>query len=140
MEMKITFPDGDVARTEINNHIILTDRSVSAGGEGKVPSPLDYFFTSLGSCAGLYVLNFCKQKQIETRGLALIQRMEFVTTDDGKSKLDKITLEIELPSDFPEKYRTAVIKTAELCPVKKLLMNPPEFEVTTRLPPPVRSE
>jgi ribosomal protein S12 methylthiotransferase accessory factor len=35
-----------------------------------------------------------------------------------------------LPPDFPEKYKAAVIKSAEQCAVKKHLEHPPAFEVT----------
>lgn len=59
--------------------------------------------------------------------------MEFATTEDGKSKLAKVAIEINLPPDFPEKYRNAIIKTAGLCSVKKVIMDPPEFEITARM-------
>jgi ribosomal protein S12 methylthiotransferase accessory factor len=56
--------------------------------------------------------------------------MEFTTTDDGKKKLAKVAIEITLPPGFPEKYRNAIVKTAELCSVKKVIMEPPEFVIT----------
>ena len=133
MEMKITFPGGQKVSAEINDRIILTDQPVGGGGEGSAPSPFDYFLASLGTCAGIYVLSFCQQRQIATEGLALTQRMEFATTEDGKSKLAKVAIEINLPPDFPEKYRNAIIKTAGLCSVKKVIMDPPEFEITARM-------
>jgi putative redox protein len=40
-----------------------------------------------------------------------------------------ITLDIRLPSDFPEKYKASVINVAELCKVKKSIANPPVFKV-----------
>ena len=133
MEMKITFPGGEKVNAEINGRIILTDQPVGGGGEGSAPSPYDYFLASLGTCAGIYVLSFCQQRQIATEGLALTQRMEFATTEDGKSKLAKVAIEIDLPPGFPEKYRNAIIKTADLCSVKKVIMDPPEFEITARM-------
>ena len=42
-----------------------------------------------------------------------------------------IKIEIKLPVDFPEMYREAVIKAAQLCKVKKAIANPPVFEVIT---------
>jgi ribosomal protein S12 methylthiotransferase accessory factor len=133
MEMKITFPGGAKVNAEINNRIIPTDQPVAGGGEGSAPSPYDYFLASLGTCAGIYVLSFCQQRQIATEGLEITQRMEFATTE-GKTKLAKVTMEIALPPGFPEKYRNAIVKTAELCSVKKALMDPPEFEVTAIMP------
>ena len=45
--------------------------------------------------------------------------------------IGKIALEIQVPPDFPEKYKEAVIRSAEQCAVKKHLENPPKFAVTT---------
>lgn len=130
MEIKITFPSGEKVNAEINGRVIPTDQPVESGGEGTAPSPFDYFLSSLGTCAGIYVLSFCQQRQIATEGLALTQRMEFSHAEDGKRKLAKVALEIILPNGFPKKYRNAIVKTAGLCSVKKVLMDPPEFEIT----------
>ena len=132
MEMKVTFPGGQKVDAEINGRVISTDQPVEGGGEGTAPSPYEYFLASLGTCAGIYVLSFCQQRGIATEGLQLTQQMEFSVADDGKNRLTKISMEIDLPPGFPEKYRNAIIKTAGLCSVKKVLMAPPEFEVTTR--------
>lgn len=133
MNIKITFPGGEKVNAEINNRIIPTDQPVGAGGDGSAPTPFDYFLASLGTCAGIYVLSFCQQRQIATEGLALTQRMEFVDTEDGKKKLAKIALEIDLPPNFPTKYQNAIIKAAGFCAVKKVIMDPPEFEITARV-------
>ena len=132
MEIKITFPGGEKVNAEINSRIIPTDQPLSSGGEGSAPSPFDYFLASLGTCAGIYVLSFCQQRQIVTEGLALTQRMEFDSSEDGKKRLARVTIDIDLPPGFPEKYRNAVVKAAELCTVKKVIMNPPEFVISAR--------
>jgi ribosomal protein S12 methylthiotransferase accessory factor len=134
MEMKITFPGGKKVNAEMNGIVIPTDQPVDGGGEGAAPSPFEYFLASLGTCAGIYVLSFCQQRQIATEGLTLTQRMEFTTTEEGKRKLARVAIEIDLPTGFPEKYRNAIVKTAELCTVKKVIMDPPEFVITTRPP------
>jgi len=46
--------------------------------------------------------------------------------------VEKIDLEIQVPPSFPEKYRSSLIRSAELCAVKKHFENPPSFEVTTK--------
>jgi ribosomal protein S12 methylthiotransferase accessory factor len=132
MEMKITFPGGEKVNAEINNRIITTDQPVESGGEGSAPTPFEYFLASLGTCAGIYVLSFCQQRQIETEGLGITQKMEFITGEDGKRKLSKVEMDIDLPVGFPEKYKNAIVKTAGLCTVKKVLMDPPEFVINTR--------
>ena len=58
MEIKITFPGGKKVNAEMGSRIIPTDQPVSSGGEGSAPTPFDYFLSSLGTCAGIYVLSF----------------------------------------------------------------------------------
>jgi putative redox protein len=77
------------------------------------------------------VLKFCEKRNIPFGEISLIQRLEYLKTEDGKSYLDKIVLEIFIPPTFPEKYRAALIKVADQCTVKKTIMNPPKFEIKT---------
>lgn len=134
MEMIITFPGGEKVNAELNGRTIPTDQPLEAGGDGSAPSPYDYFLASLGTCAGIYVLSFCRQRGIATEGLTMTQRMGFETEGAGKRRLARVSMEIVLPPGFPEKYRNAVVKAAELCSVKKTIMNPPEFAITARMP------
>jgi ribosomal protein S12 methylthiotransferase accessory factor len=46
--------------------------------------------------------------------------------------IGKIDLEIQVPPEFPEKYHDSLVRSAELCAVKKHLERPPEFEVFTK--------
>jgi len=133
MEMKITFPGGKKVNAEMGGIVIQTDQPVEAGGAGSAPTPYDYFLASLGTCAGIYVLSFCQLRQIATEGLEITQRMEFDSDQDGRKILAKIVMDIDLPPGFPEKYRNAIVKAAELCTVKKVLMDPPEFEINAHL-------
>jgi len=134
MEIKVTFPGGKKVNAEMNGMVVPTDQPVEQGGEGSAPSPFIYFLASLGTCAGIYVLSFCQQRQIATEGMFLTQQMEFETDESGKSRLSRLTLDIMLPAGFPEKYLNAIVKTAELCTVKKVLMDPPEFVISAHLP------
>ncbi len=131
MDIKITFPGGKKVDAEYNGIKIRTDQSIKSGGEGSAPEPYMYFLSSIGTCAGIYVLSFCKSKGIPTEGISLIQRHEFVSPAPGKSKLAKIKLEINLPTDFPEKFYDAIIRVADQCAVKKTILEPPEFEIKT---------
>ena len=105
-----------------------TDQPPQGGGDGAAPTPFATFLASLGACAGIYVLGFCRQRGLATDGIRLVQRME---TDPVTHMIGKIYLDIQVPPDFPEKYRPALIRSAEQCTVKKHLENPPRFEVTT---------
>lgn len=130
MDITITFPGGKKVNAEVNGMVIPTDQPKLQGGDGTAPSPFAHFLASIGTCAGIYVLSFCQERKIPTDKITLTERLEY-TADDGKSKLSKIVLEINVPPDFPEKYRNALIKVADQCAVKKTMMNPPQFEINT---------
>ena len=127
-EMIIDFPGGARVDAHFNGMTVMTDQPPYAGGQGAAPAPFSLFLASLGTCAGIYVLGFCNQRGIPTDGIKIIQRMH---TDRSTGMVGQIDLEIQLPPDFPEKYKSAVIRSAEQCAVKKHLENPPKFNVTT---------
>ena len=130
MDITITFPGGKKVNAEVNGMIIPTDQPKLQGGDNSAPSPFMHFLASIGTCAGIYVLSFCQERKIPTDRITLTERLEY-TTEDGKSKLSKIVLDINVPPDFPEKYHKALIKVADQCAVKKTMMNPPQFEIKT---------
>jgi len=83
---------------------------------------------SIGTCAGIYILVFCQQRNIPTENVKLV--MDWSRNSETKL-IDRFRIDIQLPPDFPEKYRNAVVKAAKLCSVAKHLENPPEIEVTS---------
>ena len=96
--------------------------------DGSAPPPFALFLASIGTCAGIYVLSFCKQRGLVTEGLAITQRM---ITDPATNLINQVILDILLPADFPPKYREAVVRAADQCAVKKHMVHPPEFTIRT---------
>ncbi len=131
MEITITFPGGKKVNADLNGTVIATDQPKLQGGDGTAPAPYALFLASLGTCAGIYVLSFCQERKIPTEGVTLTQRMEYVKTPEGRSSLDRIVIDINVPADFPEKYHKALVKVADQCAVKKTILNPPKFEINT---------
>lgn len=129
MEMIIDFPGGARVDAHFGPYTVNTDQPRNGGGEGFAPTPFALFLTSIGTCAGIYVLGFCKQRGLPTDGIQIKQQ---VITDPATGMVGKIDLEIQVPTTFPQKYLPSLIKSAELCAVKKHLEHPPEFEILTR--------
>ncbi len=129
MEMIIDFPGGARVDAHFGKFTVKTDQPVEGGGEDSAPSPFNLFLASLGTCAGIYVLGFCKQRGLPTEGLRLVQRIH---RDPASGMVGKIDIEIQVPPTFPEKYLPSLIRSAELCAVKKHIERPPVFEVTTK--------
>ena len=91
LEIKITFPGGKRADAETNGVVIPADQPLEDDGEGTAPSAFSYFLASLGTCAGIYVLSFCKQRGIATKGMLLTQQMEFGVDAAGNKGLSRLT-------------------------------------------------
>lgn len=127
MPIKISFPGGVKVAAQVDDFEIVTDQPEANGGEGSAPTPYDFFLASIGTCAGFYVLSFCRERDLPTDGLGLSLDIE---RDPETRKLLKVMLDIKLPEEFPAKYHKAVIKAAELCSVKKALASNPEFAMT----------
>jgi putative redox protein len=128
--MEVTFDGGKVITAHINGHIIRTDQPLDNGGGNTAPAPFELFLASIGTCAGIYVKSFCDRREIPTEGIKIIQTMEM---DEIKKVPGKISIDIQLPAGFPEKYREAVVSAAELCLVKKTISSQPEFKVMTSI-------
>ena len=69
---------------------------------------------------------FCQQRDISTDGLKVIQNNENIGDDKFKKK---ISLLVVLPDGFPDKYRKAILASANSCTVKKVIQQIPEFEI-----------
>lgn len=129
MEMIIDFPGGARVDAHFDSFTVPTDQPPSGGGENAAPTPFALFLASIGTCAGIYVLGFCKQRGLPTEGIRIIQRMH----NGAGGMVEKIDLEIQVPPEFPQKYYDSLVHSAELCKVKKHLEHPPSFEVYTRV-------
>ena len=129
-EITIVSGGGKKVNANFNGMLIETDQAVVNGGEGSAPEPFAMFLASIGTCAGIYVYSFCQARDIPTDNIRIVQKQYKREDDKG---IGKITLTIEVPESFPQKYYKLLIRSADLCAVKRHIMNPPEFEVTTKV-------
>lgn len=128
MEMIVDFPGGARVDAHFGQFTVKTDQPPMGGGDGSAPTPFATFLASMGTCAGIYVLGFCRNRGLSTDGIRIIQRMQ---NNPMTGLVGKIEMEIQVPSSFPEKYYDALIRSADQCAVKKHLEQPPEFEIRT---------
>lgn len=127
MEMIIDFPGGARVDAHFRGHSIRTDQP-AGGGEDSAPMPFEVFLASIGTCAGIYILGFCRQRGIPTEGIRILQHNH---SNPMTGMVEKVALEIQVPPTFPKQYHEALIRSADLCKVKKTLENPPKFEIIT---------
>jgi putative redox protein len=126
MEILVDFPGGARVDAHFKGFQVPTDQPPTASA----PTPFDLFLTSIATCAGIYVLGFCQQRGLSTDGIQIVQR---VHTDPSSGMVDVIDIDILVPPGFPTKYYDSLIRSAELCKVKKHIEKPPKFNVTTKV-------
>ncbi len=127
-EILVTLPGGRRVDASVGSHVVRTDQPQDRGGENSAPSPFDLFLASLGTCAGIFVQGFCAGRGIRADDIRIRETVEL----DGEGKLQTVRLELELPADFPEKYREALVRAVDQCSVKRAIQAQPRFEVRTK--------
>lgn len=125
--IKVTFPGGKRVDAQYKGFVIKTDQPVYAGGEGTAPAPFDLFLSSIATCAGYYVLAFCQNRGIPVDKASVLMRTH---KNEEKKRIERISIEIQLPPGFPEKYTKAVIKAVDSCSVKVHMIDTPDFEIS----------
>ncbi len=128
MEMTVTFPGGARVDAQFGSFTIPTDQPPHAGGDGSAPAPFALFLAYIGTCAGIYVHGFCRQRGLPVDGINISQRM---AADPRTGMVARVDLDIQVPPTFPEKYHDALVRAASQCAVKKHLETPPKFDVRT---------
>lgn len=132
MKMDISFPGGKKVNSTYKGFTLATDQPRDEGGDGTAPEPYDLFLSSIGTCAGVYVLYFCHERGIDTAGL----EMSLDAEKNEKTHLfETIRIHIKLPPGFPEKYKAAVARAAGMCTVKRSFASPPQFTIEADIAP-----
>ena len=129
MSMQIVFPGGTRVDAHYKGFVISTDQPVGDGGTSAVPSPFDLFLSSLGTCAGYFVLVFCQRRSLPTEGLSLA--LDAVRDAEGH-RLARVEIAISLPEGFPAEYVAACARAAEQCAVKSYLDAKLPIEITAK--------
>lgn len=132
--LEISFPGGRRVDARVGEHTLHTDQPVDNGGTNTAPSPFELFLASIGTCAGIFVQGFCAKRGIATEGIRIQEHVEF----DERGVLKRVDLHVELPPEFPERYREAIVQVVEQCSVKRAIAAQPTFAVhaTHRTTPP----
>jgi ribosomal protein S12 methylthiotransferase accessory factor len=136
MEMMVDFPGGNRVDAHFGPFTVMTDQPGAKGEAGSAPSPFTLFLASIATCAGYYVLEFCKQRNLPTDDIRVIQRSN---RNPATGMVESVDIEIQTPPGFPEKYLSSLIRSAELCAVKKHIEKPPAFKVYTQTVSPVEN-
>ena len=126
-EIEVRFPDNLKVEAKVRDFTLLTDQPEESGGDNSGPSPFELFTSSIATCVGYFAVKFCRTRNIDTTGMSL--KMNYAK-DEELNRYPKMSFALDLPENFPDKYRKAIIKAMEQCTVKKHILQPPEFEIS----------
>ena len=101
-----------VFKSELRNHTIFSDYAIEDGGKDEAPSPADYLVCSLGSCFGMIIERYCQSHGYSSDGTEI--SMTYMLNDKPKM-VKSITADIELPEDFPEDRKKAILHSVKTC-------------------------
>jgi len=130
MDMRVYFPGNKRVYADYKGFTIETDQPEHGGGDDSAPAPFDLFIASIGTCAGIFMLDFMQRRDIPTDDAGITLRTE---RDPSTGLIGQITLDLQLPAEFPEKYKDAIVNVVELCSVKRHLQQPPKFAINTKI-------
>ena len=111
----------------VRGHRIVTDQPVQTGGEDAAPTPLELIGTALASCIALYIVQYCRARQLSSEGLEVAVSQE---TSKGPYRISAFNVALTLPEGLSAEQREAIIHVARTCPVHNTLMHSPDITVS----------
>lgn len=118
---------GMASSINVRGHKVIVDVPQEMGGEDRGPNPVELLAGSLGSCIAFYVARWCKQAGIAFEGFEV--KVDYVH-DREKHCVPSMSVEVSMPSGFPEDRREALLKVAKACTIHNTLCSAPEITVT----------
>jgi putative redox protein len=129
MRVDVAFPAADKIQARAKGLTVEIGLPPDRGGDPDALGPFDLLLCSLALCTGYHVLAF-----LEERGLPVAKAGLTIEAErDGASHLlGPVSIRIEVPDGFPEKYRDAITRAAGQCLIKAQLGQKPDFTLTVQ--------
>ena len=117
---------GSKFKTKIRNHEFFSDMAVRDGGNDEAPSPAELLVSSLGTCLGMTVDTYCKTHGYESKNIGIT--MTYLLNDNPK-RIKNITIDIELPDNFPDNRKRAILNSVKSCVIYNSICKETEIDI-----------
>jgi uncharacterized OsmC-like protein/nitroimidazol reductase NimA-like FMN-containing flavoprotein (pyridoxamine 5'-phosphate oxidase superfamily) len=128
--LAVTFRGGESYAIAARGHELLVDQPLKDGGDDVAATPTELFVASLASCVAFYAGRYLTRHHLCREGLRVVADFEMAT--DRPARVAAIRLRIDVPDEFPEPRRAALLAVASHCTVHNSLENAPHIDVQLR--------
>jgi putative redox protein len=94
------------------------------GGTDQAPTPTEFFLAAIAACKVVYAARF-----LERRGIARTSIRATLDSEKGDNRVEKVTVTLELPEDFPKDQVSGLRRMVEGCYVTQSIQRPTEIEL-----------
>ncbi len=100
--------------------------TVPGSADSESVSPVELMVASLGACIAVMIDGYCRTHgYLDGRAaVCLTQQM-----GDEPRRVTAVTVDVELPRDFPEEKREVVRRLIDKCPVHSTFVHPPRIDL-----------
>ncbi len=110
-------------RSNVRDHVILSDEPAEVGGMDKGPKPTELLLTALGSCIGMTLRMYAQRKSWDIGEIVI--NLEMFEDNNGTTILKRISF----MNEITEEQRKRLLDISNRCPVAKILSNPVQFSL-----------
>jgi putative redox protein len=114
-----------------DNHTLITDEPVEAGGENAGPDPYTLLLAALGSCISMTTKLYAKRKGWPLERVTVRLRQERIhgkdcveCTNAAEGYVHRIQRAVTFEGNLDEEQRARLREIAHKCPVHKTLTSP----------------
>lgn len=134
MEVHISQVEGVKFSVNARTHTIVCDQPQENGGTDAGMTPPEFLLASLGACAAFYAAEYLRTRNLAHTGLEVSVAAEKFK---GPARLGDFRIRVDCPVCLTSEQREGLMRSVEHCLVKTTLLNPPQIEVTLKVPHPV---
>jgi len=124
MRVEVSFPSPTRIKASSKDLTVEVGPPPDRGGDPGAYGPFDLLLCSLATCTGFQVADFLQQRGFATAGAGVHIEAE---RSEETHLLKTISIQINVPPDFPAKYNDAIVRAAGLCFIKQQLGQRPDI-------------
>jgi uncharacterized OsmC-like protein len=122
----VKYRSGVAFEVTARGHRLLCDQPFEAGGDDSGMTPPELMLASLATCAGYYIVQYLKVRNLPVDGLAVLTRAHKA---QQPARLGAFQIVIHPPPGMGDRELAGIRRAAEKCLIHNTLLHPPSIEI-----------